>query len=378
MSGTWSNQRTDLIVLQEAVSGFSGLFGYSPTIGAGNLIFSIAAVAGTDPYGNAYPAGLSITGANSTISGTDYVINSAGAFFYNGTPALGNLILSIAATGGTDSYGNAYGAGLNIETGFLAIAGSLNEFVAAGGNDSFQIFDQGTGLPNLFAVHTTPNGGPYVDLAPVRLLNRASAPAGVAGGAIIYGSGGELAQVTAAGVQTQVPGTQLATFPNTTVTAASLTTLATSSTIYLANDAQAGSVYELEVTGNGVWGSTQQTLEFAVVFGGNTMSNITIGLTQFSASQAFRWKARARVICHTTGATGTWTSEIDGVVSVFNANILGGIGANGTAPFTSSESTTTTTIDTTANQVLSLSAKWGSVTGAPTLTSRVVLARKVN
>lgn len=34
------------------------------------------------------------------------------ALYYNGTPAAGNLILSIAASAGTDSFGNAYLAGL--------------------------------------------------------------------------------------------------------------------------------------------------------------------------------------------------------------------------------------------------------------------------
>lgn len=37
---------------------------------------------------------------------------SGTALYYNGTPALGNLILSIAAAAGVDSYGNAYQAGL--------------------------------------------------------------------------------------------------------------------------------------------------------------------------------------------------------------------------------------------------------------------------
>ena len=43
-----------------------------------------------------------------TFKGTDFEINTSGAFFYSGTPALGNLIASIAATAGTDSHGNVY------------------------------------------------------------------------------------------------------------------------------------------------------------------------------------------------------------------------------------------------------------------------------
>ena len=43
-----------------------------------------------------------------TFQGTDFVINSSGAFFYSGTPAAGNLIASIASVAGTDAFGNAY------------------------------------------------------------------------------------------------------------------------------------------------------------------------------------------------------------------------------------------------------------------------------
>jgi hypothetical protein len=45
-----------------------------------------------------------------TIRGGTVV--SGTALYYNGSPALGNLILSIAATAGTDQYGNAYQAGI--------------------------------------------------------------------------------------------------------------------------------------------------------------------------------------------------------------------------------------------------------------------------
>jgi hypothetical protein len=45
-------------------------------------------------------------------AGDTTVINAAGEFLYNGTPAKGNLIASIAAVGGTDPYGNVYGEGM--------------------------------------------------------------------------------------------------------------------------------------------------------------------------------------------------------------------------------------------------------------------------
>jgi hypothetical protein len=108
---SWSNQAISLIVLTEQTTGFSGLFGYSPSVGAGNLIFSVAAKAGTDPYGNAYPQGLSST--TGSISGTDInIIGSDGGLFgYTGAPALGNIIFALAASAGTDPYGNTYPQG---------------------------------------------------------------------------------------------------------------------------------------------------------------------------------------------------------------------------------------------------------------------------
>lgn len=49
---------------------------------------------------------------NVTIRGGTVVGGTA--LYYNGTPALGNLIMSIAATAGTDPYGNAYVAGVGV------------------------------------------------------------------------------------------------------------------------------------------------------------------------------------------------------------------------------------------------------------------------
>jgi hypothetical protein len=68
MAGSWSNTATNLIVLIEQISGYSGIFGYSPTVGAGNLVLSITAAAGTDPYGNPYRAGVTTYGTADNIT----------------------------------------------------------------------------------------------------------------------------------------------------------------------------------------------------------------------------------------------------------------------------------------------------------------------
>lgn len=48
---------------------------------------------------------------------------SDGVFVYNGTPAAGNLIASIASLAGIDAFGNNYGAGVNIGNQSAAHAG---------------------------------------------------------------------------------------------------------------------------------------------------------------------------------------------------------------------------------------------------------------
>lgn len=139
-----------------------------------------------------------------------------------------------------------------------------------------------------------------------------------------------------------------------------------------------GAIYELEIWGYGQQGSigNRQTLAFDVIFGGTNMSTVTFGTIALPDTSAlFRWYARARVICNSAGAAGTWTSYIDATLSQFNVNISVG-NANFARGF-STESTNTTTKDTTVNQSLAIKATWGATTGAPTITSNVALARRI-
>jgi hypothetical protein len=76
--------------------------------------------------GNAEFNNLTIRG---TFFGLDFIINSAGAFFYSGTPALGNLKISIASAAGTDNFGNVYTD--NIACYNIAVAGGGYTQIAA-------------------------------------------------------------------------------------------------------------------------------------------------------------------------------------------------------------------------------------------------------
>ena len=124
----WKDESVTLIVLTEQTQGFSGIFGYSPFPGLGNLIFSLSASAGVDPYGNPYPAGVDFTGTV-TVSGV-----GQGIFIYNGPPALGNLIGWWAGQAGTDGFGNAYTAGLNV-----GLPGTSNIELIPNANTPFNI-----------------------------------------------------------------------------------------------------------------------------------------------------------------------------------------------------------------------------------------------
>ena len=227
MSGPWSNQVTSLIILTEQTTGFSGLFGYSPSAGAGNLIFSLAAKAGTDPYGNAYPQGLSTTLGSisgTTFNGTDFTINTSGEFFYSGTPALGNLVVSIAQAAGTDGFGNAYQAGITSYNG--GISGNLNagvlQFLAAASQfGPAQVTPVGEGILGL----TSGQVGNTDNAAEIELLS-ASANSGTNEVAIVASqvqlnlSASETIPVTDASMNVQgaAPGAYSQSYAQATVT----------------------------------------------------------------------------------------------------------------------------------------------------------------
>lgn len=78
----WQNNIFPLLII-DASGAFTGLFVYSPAPGAGNLLVSIAAAAGTDPYGNAYLAGEQIQDGGKltvgTSAGPEVVLSSSAA-----------------------------------------------------------------------------------------------------------------------------------------------------------------------------------------------------------------------------------------------------------------------------------------------------------
>jgi hypothetical protein len=100
--------------------------------------------------GDAFFNDVTITG---TFSGNNFLINNQGVFIYSGTPALGNLLVSIAPATGTDDEGNVFPAGVKIYNGRLTLeapaqisfptgvaieATPANQFAAAVGSGAAQ------------------------------------------------------------------------------------------------------------------------------------------------------------------------------------------------------------------------------------------------
>jgi hypothetical protein len=108
--GSWSNTLTTSLTLPTGAPPPLARIvedGTTDTIlmydSTGALIASIAATAGTDSFGNSYPAG---------ISASSGVISQSVVLVYNGTPAAGNLVGSISGAAGADGFGNKYAQGI--------------------------------------------------------------------------------------------------------------------------------------------------------------------------------------------------------------------------------------------------------------------------
>lgn len=156
----------------------SGLFFYSGTPALGNLIAVIAPASGVDSFGNAYSAGITsqenVFGTSTNIFGSGMQfklptatpeqvgVNANGLFIYKSPGgALGNLALAATPNSGTDSFGNSYAAGVQINNNLLTV------FTGSGGGKTSQTdyFDAliqweqpvGTLVGTMTMLVTTPN-----------------------------------------------------------------------------------------------------------------------------------------------------------------------------------------------------------------------------
>jgi hypothetical protein len=178
-----------------------------------------------------------------------------------------------------------------------------------------------------------------------------------------------------------------ASFPNqyygyadttaTTVTAASQTVLATPYTIP-ANEPLVGSAYQVHFGGTGVWGSTQQLIGFTFVIQGVTVVNTinAIANTAFSASAGFRYTGYGEFVFQATGASGAVLASLFYTLTETANNVNPGTASTNTVSVADSNSVAST-IDTTAAIAVNVKCGWGGTTGAPTISNRHTIFRKI-
>jgi hypothetical protein len=256
------------------------------------------------------------------------------------SPTTGHLVNSIAGALGTDSVSNAYPKGL---------------------------YGQGLTLKSV-----------------------ASAPAAFSGSSALYTStAGRLRYVSEAGADMVLDRSSL-DLTNKTMGTQTTAVIMSAGLSYLANEAQVGSEFEIEIdgtlttptSGSGYRYNTSLFLDGAG-FGAN---NVTWGSVFLPLNVTLGYTIRWRVTINTTGAGGTCDVICDGGTSeIFTGSgppvqrNMGNLNVNG-SPESSAMNMITTgvAIDTTANHTLAIYNNWsaGGVAGHSAITYRTRLIRR--
>jgi hypothetical protein len=80
-----------------------------------------------------------------TYIGNDFIINTAGEFYYSGLPAAGNMTYSITNAAGTDQFGNAYLLGITMYSANGIIGQyAMQQEVAGAAGGTYQLFTAAT------------------------------------------------------------------------------------------------------------------------------------------------------------------------------------------------------------------------------------------
>jgi hypothetical protein len=372
----------------------AGIFIYSGPPATGNLIGSWAGAAGNDGLpggGNNYPQGFSITqGAitGTTFTGTGFVINAVGAFFYSTTtPALNTLIHSITSGTGQDAAGNwylpgdtSYGPDTYTGTGYIAFScfdGYVLSWYKAAtmagvtipwqNNASVWWDESGLNLQNPggpVTIEAVGAGNNVIVESAAQIPASSSTPAAVPGAALVYANSGATPSAqTQGGFAGVVPLSQTSVSANT-VTATSLTALSNAWPVK-ANDARNGTVYRLTAAGSATWGATQEVLTLAMAAFGVTVS-LPVGATEFTAGLALQWRLQADVVVTNTGAgTANIQIGISAAIGVSGANELTQVNTNQSAGGFSAYGFALTG-NTTINSTVTLQATWGAAFGSIT------------
>lgn len=182
MSGSAWQDNTFALVIIDASGAFTGLFVYNPAPDAGNLIASIAAAAGTDPYGNAYLSGVaSYSGFGGSFFAT--ALANGDLLFYHATSTAGpwTLVGQIDPVAGTSP-------GFNLNASLVTVLGQLASTGGTAANPTLITTDTTHGLGALGVANLSittanftllPDGGVFISI-------KGAATGAVAGGSTAF------------------------------------------------------------------------------------------------------------------------------------------------------------------------------------------------
>ena len=354
------------------MSGFS-----DPIIGGGGSLvypsihspnFSQATQTGwsIDKNGNAFFYGIVTSGE---FTGTDFIINSAGAFFYSGTPAAGNLAASISQSAGTDTFGNAWLQGIT----YYSFSTLLNQWFAV--NNSAVLFQAipGMSLPGVIFWTAATQAGPWTQIGEL------TAPS-VTSVALTAGGAGSLAVSKNQGVMTGASPSGLVW--SVTNTASSSSVPASQITVAAAGDFAQGievsgdSSNRLKIDSNGqhLWGSGSAGQDTNLYRGAANRLQTDDALAMTTLSGAASLAAGAALLYGASGGEGrVGTLDVAG-----NAMTVGASRTGSSASGTSGATVNIGSISIPANDITSsgvyrlncaVQGSWGTTATSLTLTA---------
>ena len=325
------------------------------------------------------------------IAGNTIVINASGEFVYNGAPALGNLIASIANSNGVDAFGNRYyngiisynpsggaiattvaeltAGGIRIGTGNAAsgIGGASAGSITSNNTGSIQINTgavNGTDVQNAVTFQSADASGigvpnTIIGAGALTMLDSSIVPTPALGASELYVTSNSVyAEATGSGFIGELPIDQTDTSDN--VNANNGTQGLTIQYTIPANDAAIGTTYEIEVPFNGVLEASGLAFKPAL----NTASVVT----------SLGDGVAGGFLGAGTGVTG-WVKLIAriktlGVAGTVDYFIEGGIGQNALHSSNSevlSSQSTGMPINTTVSNTLRVNSVWSAAVAGQTV-----------
>jgi hypothetical protein len=263
------------------------------------------------------------------IKALQYVASgSSGQFLaYTSTPALGNLDVSISPVAGTDSLGNPYAAGIEIQTGGLV------------------------------------------------LDNQASAPPAVTGASSFYSSVlGRPRYISSVGDDSALERS-IVSQTNVNMTTQTIATAISPALTIQSGEANVGSEFEIEIegiitapTGGGSFVNNAIGPAYAIqmMINGSVIGGVvTLGGVYLIQGSSFSFNATCRLSIEATGAGGTCTISTWGTTQQQGGNVGNTLGGGSTVEMSQPFSTVGSgkAIDTTTSNTVKVFGFWTSVVG---------------